>query len=499
MAGSRYTSYEFISYCLPNFDSLPVSVQSNWDAVLASISDSSYGELFADIMICKWVILIGVGICVAVTFIYVYLMHYCSFWLSWISVGLIQLMLVGIGYFAFDYRRDQIDLDATYAEESMATWLKWITWVSWIMAGIYYIVILCSFQSLRVAVAVIETASSFVADSKRLLFVPLLYFFVTLVASVMFLSGLICVSSIGKIEAGSVATQTKSIEWDSSTEGIYWGMIFGFIWTVCFILAMSEFVTIVSAITWYYSDKEKKDDDGIPGDSDVSLGMWWSLRYHGGTLAAGSLLLALVWIIRGIFEYIAKKTEDATGNNCCTKCLVGYIRCCLSCFDRFVRYLNRNAYIYCALSGEGFCSSALNSCLLMLKNWAKFGFVEGIADCFMFIAKFFIAVLTTLISFFILRVMVKVNSVYAPLFVVFLFSYIVAGIFINIFDTGANTILQCYLLDQEVKDQEDLNEDHHIPRSLKKFFNDKHVDAALNKGKVQELAEPLTNAANDMQ
>merc|ERR1719469_784355 len=204
-------------------------------------------------MISKWVILIGVGICVAVTFIYVYLMHYCSFWLSWISVGLIQLMLVGIGYFAFDYRRDQIDLDATYAEESMATWLKWITWVSWIMAGIYYIVILCSFQSLRVAVAVIETASSFVADSKRLLFVPLLYFFVTLVASVMFLSGLICVSSIGKIEAGSVATQTKSIEWDSSTEGIYWGMIFGFIWTICFILAMSEFVTIVSAIKGDYT------------------------------------------------------------------------------------------------------------------------------------------------------------------------------------------------------------------------------------------------------
>jgi len=57
-------------------------------------------------MICKWVILASIAVCCAVTFIYVYLMHHCSFWLSWISVGLIQLMLVGIGFFAFSYRRD---------------------------------------------------------------------------------------------------------------------------------------------------------------------------------------------------------------------------------------------------------------------------------------------------------------------------------------------------------------------------------------------------------
>ena len=398
-------------------------------------------------MISKWVLLISVAVCVLITFLYVYLMHHCSFWLSWISVGLIQLMLVGIGYFAWDHRRDEIAEDPNFANESYSTWLKWITWLSWIFAGIYYIVICCNFQSLRVAVAVIQTASSFVADSKRLLLVPLLYFFKTLVFGIIFIAGLICVASIGEIEADNHATQTKHIVWESSTEWMYWGMIFGFFWVTCFLMAVNEFVTIVAAITWYYSDKEKPDDDGIPGDSDVSIGMYWAYRYHAGTIAFGSFLLAIVWLIRAIFEYIAKKVEDATGNNGCTKCLLGYIRCCLACFDRFIRYINRNAYIYCALSGESFCSSALNSCLLMLKNAAKFGFVEGIADCFMFIAKFFIGVLTSVIGFILLKSMVKVSSVYAPLLVIFLFSYIIAGIFINIFDTGANTILQCYLLD----------------------------------------------------
>ena len=267
-------------------------------------------------------------------------------------------------------------------------------------------------------------------------------------------------------------------------------MCFGFLWVIAFVMAMNEFVVIVSAITWYYSDKEKPDDDGIPGDSDISVGMWWSIRYHAGTLAAGSLICAIVWAIRIVFEYIAKKMEGASGNNGCTKCLVGCMRCCLACFDRFIRYINMNAYIYCALSGESFCSSALNSFLLILKNAAKFGFVEGIATVFMFIAKFFVAILTTVTSFFVLNAMVKVGSVYAPLFAVFFLSFVIASIFIEIFDTGANTILQCYLLDTTVG----LCDDEHIPKSLVKFFTAQEIKEAMEKSKTTEVQQPLINA-----
>ena len=172
-------------------------------------------------------------------------------------------------------------------------------------------------------------------------------------------------------------------------------MIFGVIWILAFIVAANDFVVIVSAITWYYSDKTEEDDDGIPGDSDVRFGFWWSVRYHFGSLAFGAFILTLIWIIRVIFEYIGEKMIDASGNNGCTRCLIGCIRCCLDCFDRFMRYLNRNAFIYMALSGESFCSSALNAFILILKNAAKFSFVEGIADMFMFLAKFFIAIGTT--------------------------------------------------------------------------------------------------------
>ena len=64
------------------------------------------GGLFADIMTAKATILVSVLVTLLITMLYIFLMHYCAFWLSWISVGLIQVSLVAIGYFAFDYRKD---------------------------------------------------------------------------------------------------------------------------------------------------------------------------------------------------------------------------------------------------------------------------------------------------------------------------------------------------------------------------------------------------------
>ena len=84
-------------------------------------------------------------------------------------------------------------------------------------------------------------------------------------------------------------------------------MYFGILWIIAFLMAANEFVTIVSTCTWYFSRKDIPDDDGIPGDSEVWKGFWWSIRYHAGTLAFGSLLIAIVWLIRSIFEYIGEK------------------------------------------------------------------------------------------------------------------------------------------------------------------------------------------------
>merc|ERR1712242_134005 len=359
--------------------------------------------------------------------------------------------------------------DDNTSNDEYADHLFWAAIVFWLVAVAYVIFVACCWSSLKVSIAIIETAADFFADTKRIVLVPLCYFGVAVVFFGVWVGAIIFVNSIGEITVESIATQSKDVEHSSATLWMMVYMWFGLFWILAFLISCNEFVVIVSTCTWYFSRKDIPDDDGIPGDSEVWKGFWWSIRYHAGTLAFGSLLIAIVWLIRTIFEYVGEKIQSASGDNFATKCLLGCVRCCLDCFDRFMRFVNQNAYIYCALSNESFCSSALNAFILVLKNMAKFSFVNAIGGTFMYIAKFCIAVLTTVVCYFILSNMESIDSVYLPLGVCFIVGYVIGSIFISVFDASSNTILQCYLVDMDISKQSNL-ESTHVPPTLARFL-----------------------------
>ena len=64
-------------------------------------------------------------------------------------------------------------------------------------------------------------------------------------------------------------------------------------------------------------------------------------RYHLGTIAFGSLILAVIKIIRYFIDYIQVRLKGTTNQfaRYTLKCLK-----CLFCF-RFLKFLNKNAYI----------------------------------------------------------------------------------------------------------------------------------------------------------
>ena len=52
------------------------------------------------------------------------------------------------------------------------------------------------------------------------------------------------------------------------------------------------------------------------------------------------------------------------------KCCLACVRCCLACFERAIRFINENAYIFIALTGQGFCASAHSAFYVVLRNIA---------------------------------------------------------------------------------------------------------------------------------
>jgi solute carrier family 44 (choline transporter-like protein), member 2/4/5 len=344
----------------------------------------------------------------------------------------------------------------------------------WTASVAYIFLLMCNFNSLRVSIRIIETAGDFFADTKRVALVPVFFFVLAVASFFAWVYGYVCVRSIGTITDINYQFQYRQVEYGPVVNNMLWAMIFGLFWIMAFLLTCNEFVVVVSAASWYFSDKDKPDDDGIPGDAEVMKGFTWILRYHFGSLALGSLTVAIVWVIRAVFEYVAHKIQDSVGNNGFTRALLASIRCCLGCFDKFLRYINRNAYIYMAISSESFCSSALNAFILMLKNAAKFAFVQTFSEVFMFIAKIAIAVGSTVASMLMMNYFLGANAVTSPIvpaLLMFGIAYIVAGIFVSIFDASANTILQCYLIDKDITKQRGAHlEPTHVPPTLRKFL-----------------------------
>ena len=214
------------------------------------------------------------------------------------------------------------------------------------------------------------------------------------------------------------------------------------------IIAISQFIIICAVCTWYFSHGGDKE-----GEAKVLRGLKWTFRFHFGSLAFGSAILAIVWFIRTLFEYMRKKLTktDPTG---IVKTLMCICSCCLYCLNRFVKFLTKNAYIQVAIRGTNFCVSAWNAFILVLRNAVKFGIVNTVGTIFIFLGKFLIASLSGALAFVVAAywpwIYNRITSPIIPALACALIGYVIASIFMSIFSIASNTILQCFLLDLEI-------------------------------------------------
>mmetsp|Transcript_20140 Transcript_20140/g.9333 ORF Transcript_20140/g.9333 Transcript_20140/m.9333 type:complete len:85 (-) Transcript_20140:620-874(-) len=78
---------------------------------------------------------------------------------------------------------------------------------------------------------------------------------------------------------------------------------FGLLWINCFIGAFTEFIMAVAIAVWYFSHDE--EGTGEP-NRPIWKGVKWGICYHAGTLAFGSLILAIVQFIKYMLHYLEK-------------------------------------------------------------------------------------------------------------------------------------------------------------------------------------------------
>mmetsp|Transcript_24805 Transcript_24805/g.17505 ORF Transcript_24805/g.17505 Transcript_24805/m.17505 type:complete len:263 (-) Transcript_24805:792-1580(-) len=251
---------------------------------LVSDTKSNYSaDFMLDVYREKWIILMGIGFTVVYTLIYIKFMDACAICISWFSLIIIQTTLVVLGVGVFYWGKDVESSN----DSSHAPWLNFLAVVFWTTACLFCICIMCNLKAMKISFAIIESAAEYFSQTKRIIIVPILFFFIGVTFFLMWLFGLVCIATAGTVvptpyngilTPDSTFTQQRTIVHNTaSANGWYIAYMFvGLIWVSAFIVSCNDFVIIVSTITWYFS---KKTDHGEEGHSSVWQGFHWIYRY----------------------------------------------------------------------------------------------------------------------------------------------------------------------------------------------------------------------------
>ena len=146
--------------------------------------------------------------------------------------------------------------------------------------------------------------------------------------------------------------------------------------------------------------------------------------------------------------------EAANKDNKVIKVLLCLTSYCLACLDRCIKFITKNAYIQIALTNKNFCASAWNAFLLIVKNALRFGAVASVGEIFLFLGRIFIICVTVAVCYVQMtewpEVKAKVASPYFPCIIAAFIGFLIGAIFMSVFSFAGDTILQCFLLDEEL-------------------------------------------------
>ncbi|KAF1381807.1 hypothetical protein PFLUV_G00157830 [Perca fluviatilis] len=263
--------------------------------------------------------------------------------------------------------------------------------------------------------------------------------------------------------------------------------VVAFLWCVNFVIALGQ-CTLAGAFSSYYWAFTKPAD--IPM-FPVCGSFIRSLRYHVGSLAFGALILTLVQIVRMILEYIDHKTKAA--QNPCARFILCCLKCCLWCLEKFIKFINRNAYIMIAIYGKNFCVSAKNAFSLLMRNVVRVVVLDKVTDLLLLFGKLLVVAGVGVLSFFFFsgRIVLPgntfnsetLNYYWMPIITVVFGSYLIAHGFFSVYNMCVDTLFLCFLEDLERNDGS-LQKPYFMSKNLMKILN--KSNKAQKKGKDKD-------------
>uniref|UniRef100_A0A8C8HVL0 Choline transporter-like protein n=1 Tax=Oncorhynchus tshawytscha TaxID=74940 RepID=A0A8C8HVL0_ONCTS len=399
------------------------------------------------------------------------------------------------------------------------TWLAFLIILS-VVEGILLLTLIFLRTRILIAIALIQESSKAVSHMMSTLFYPLVTF-VLLVVCVAYwgITALYLATSgnpvykvvtlnstqgnCGQIGGNVTCDPQVNYSWCPSArcifikynnEGLLQRNLFNlqiynvvaFLWCINFVIALGQ-CTLAGAFASYYWAFSKPSD--IP-TFPLSQAFIRTLRYHVGSLAFGALILTLIQVVRIILEYLDHKTRAA--QNPCARFLMCCLKCCFWCLEKFIKFLNRNAYIMIAVYGKNFCVSAKNAFMLLMRNIVRVVVLDKVTDLLLFFGKLLVVGGVGVLAFFFFSGRIRLpgsnfrtemlNYYWMPIIVVVVGAYLIAHGFFSVYNMCVDTLFLCFLEDLERHDGT-IQKPYYMSKNLMKILNKKNKGPKKGKGK----------------
>lgn len=513
-----------IPYLPASINETANSIQNGTDDLVSGFNARKIGiQIFEDFASSWPWIIVGLAIAMVVSMLFLLLLRFTAPVMVWVLIfGVLGAGAYGIYhcYMEYDnYKNNSASIsdigfttDFTVFLRVQETWLAFLIIIS-VVEGILLLTLIFLRTRILIAIALIQESSKAIGYMMSSLVYPLVTFVLLLVCVAYWAVTALYLATSGEPiyrvvalnatmnEACRKINATETCDpqtFNSSTypdcpsatcifskyndEGLFQTNLFNlqiynvlaFLWCANFVIALGQ-CTLAGAFASYYWAFHKPDDIPL---FPVTGSFIRTLRYHVGSLAFGSLILTLVQIIRIILEYIDHKTKGS--QNPAARFIMCCLKCCFWCLEKFIKFLNRNAYIMIAIYGKNFCVSAKNAFMLLMRNIIRVVVLDKVTDLLLFFGKLLVVGGVGVLSFFFFsgRILLpgstfraeNLNYYWMPIITVVVGSYLIAAGFFSVYNMCVDTLFLCFLEDLERNDGS-LQKPYYMSKNLMKILN----------------------------
>lgn len=205
---------------------------------------------------------------------------------------------------------------------------------------------------------------------------------------------------------------------------------------------------------YYYAPLHGDDKVDLRQCAAFCQGVKYGTVTHAGSLAFGSLLIAIIMFIQKLLEYAEQKNKEGADSKVIS-CIIGCLLACFACCKQCIEFINKNAYIDIAVTGvDGFCDAAKTAMKVIVEEGSAMAVLNGATFVFCLFGSLFITVGTGGVVYLVVNHGgfndftgvggdESVTDPMAVTIVAMLIGLVVSLVFMAVFDLTADTLIFC--------------------------------------------------------